>query len=113
MRDETFEAVIPGPPNTMRRNAPSTGVSFRAGRDPRFQAARIRVNGHELDRFEAGRLFFYISSTGQCSHMFWRLRDPSHPAYDARLTRDDRNTIPATHQERGQLLAELNITVSF
>ncbi len=39
----------------------------------------------ELARFESGCLFFYFSNTDQRQHMFWRLADPLHPAYDERL----------------------------
>ncbi len=39
----------------------------------------------ELGRFEEGLFFFYFSSTDQRQHMFWRLIDPAHPAYDAKL----------------------------
>ncbi len=45
---------------------------------------RERLFDFELDRFESGLLFFYVSSTDQRSHMFWRFGDPQHPAYDAR-----------------------------
>ena len=37
---------------------------------------------YELDRFDSGLLFYYISSTDQRQHMFWRLIDEKHPAYD-------------------------------
>jgi len=40
---------------------------------------------YELDRFEWGMLFCYFSTTDPLSHMFWRLRDPEHPAYDLEL----------------------------
>lgn len=43
---------------------------------------RERLFDFELERFESGLLFFYVSSTDQRSHMFWRFGDPQHPAYD-------------------------------
>ncbi len=46
---------------------------------------RLAISEYELNRFEAGLLYLYISSTDQRSHMFWRLTDPKHPAYDAKL----------------------------
>jgi predicted AlkP superfamily phosphohydrolase/phosphomutase len=39
----------------------------------------------ELGRFDDGLFFFYFSSTDQRQHMFWRLTDPDHPAYDGKL----------------------------
>lgn len=45
---------------------------------------RERLFDFELARFESGLLFFYVSSTDQRSHMFWRFGDPAHPAYDAK-----------------------------
>ncbi len=35
-----------------------------------------------LDRFRDGMLFYYFSSLDLGTHMFWRLHDESHPAYD-------------------------------
>jgi len=40
---------------------------------------------HELGRFDAGLLFYYFSNADQRQHMFWRLADPDHPAYDPKL----------------------------
>jgi len=40
---------------------------------------------YELARFDEGLLFYYFSSTDQRQHMFWRLTDPGHPAYDQKL----------------------------
>ncbi len=73
--------------------------------DARFLGEQVALFEYELARFEAGLLFFYISSTDQRSHMFWRLQDPRHPAYDASLASEYRNAISATYQEMDQLLA--------
>ncbi len=59
---------------------------------------------YELDRFDAGVLFQYISSTDQRSHMFWRLRDPRHPSYDEKLARQYGDTIEKTYQRMDRLL---------
>ena len=40
---------------------------------------------YELDRFDWGLLYCYFSTTDPLQHMFWRLRDPEHPLYDADL----------------------------
>jgi len=39
---------------------------------------------HELSE---GLLFYYFATTDRTQHMFWRLIDPKHPAYDAKLAR--------------------------
>ncbi|HYA48235.1 MAG TPA: alkaline phosphatase family protein, partial [Burkholderiales bacterium] len=39
----------------------------------------------ELARFDEGLFFYYFSSTDQRQHMFWRLLDPEHPAFDPKL----------------------------
>jgi predicted AlkP superfamily phosphohydrolase/phosphomutase len=43
----------------------------------RRQYVRLR------DRHRAGLLFHYFGHVDQVSHVFWRSRDPGHPAYDA------------------------------
>ncbi len=35
-----------------------------------------------LDQFKDGLLYYYFGSLDLGTHMFWRLHDPSHPAYD-------------------------------
>jgi predicted AlkP superfamily phosphohydrolase/phosphomutase len=61
---------------------------------------------HELGRFESGLLFFYISSTDQRQHMFWRLMDPQHPAYDAKLAAEFGSTIEKTYRQADDVLAQ-------
>ncbi len=39
----------------------------------------------ELARFDSGLLFYYVSSTDQRQHMFWRLHDETHPGFDPQL----------------------------
>jgi predicted AlkP superfamily phosphohydrolase/phosphomutase len=60
---------------------------------------------YELDRFDSGLLFFYVSNVDQRSHMFWRLTDPDHPAYDARLAAEFGATIDKTYEEMDRVLA--------
>jgi predicted AlkP superfamily phosphohydrolase/phosphomutase len=45
---------------------------------------RLKMLDYELDRFDDGLLFFYISTLDQNGHMMWRTMDHLHPAYDAR-----------------------------
>lgn len=43
---------------------------------------RLRLYHRVLDNFHEGLLFFYFSSSDQQLHMFWKMIDPEHPAYD-------------------------------
>ena len=42
---------------------------------------RMRMFDYEWERFRDGLLFFYVSSTDQDTHMFWRSIDESHPLH--------------------------------
>jgi len=59
----------------------------------------------ELNRFDSGLLFNYISSTDQRQHMFWRLLDPKHPAYDASLASQYGDVIERTYRQADEILA--------
>jgi len=58
----------------------------------------------ELGRFDAGLLFYYFSSTDQRQHMFWRLLDPQHPAYDAKLAERFGSVIEETYVAMDRVL---------
>lgn len=60
----------------------------------------------ELDRFESGLLFYYISSTDQRQHMFWRLMDADHPGHDPKLAAAFGDTIRKTYQQADSILAQ-------
>ena len=60
----------------------------------------------ELARFDSGFLFYYISSTDQRQHMFWRLLDEKHPAYDAGLAAKYGKVIENTYREADHILAK-------
>jgi len=64
----------------------------------------LAIYEYELDRFETGLLYHYISSTDQRSHMFWRLMDPHHPNFDARLASQYGDTIEKIYIEMDRLL---------
>jgi predicted AlkP superfamily phosphohydrolase/phosphomutase len=64
----------------------------------------LEIFDYELDRFDTGLLFYYISSTDQRSHMFWRLSDPKHPAYDPKLAARFGDTIENIYKETDRLL---------
>jgi predicted AlkP superfamily phosphohydrolase/phosphomutase len=59
----------------------------------------------ELARFDSGLLFYYISSTDQRQHMFWRLMDPAHPGHDPKLAAEFGDTIRKTYQQADAILA--------
>ncbi len=58
----------------------------------------------ELGRFEEGLFFFYFSNTDQRQHMFWRLIDPGHPAYDAKLAARFGGEIEKIYSEMDRVL---------
>jgi predicted AlkP superfamily phosphohydrolase/phosphomutase len=60
---------------------------------------------YELGRFESGTLFYYISSTDQRQHMFWRLMDRKHPAHDEKLARTFGDVIERTYRAADDILA--------
>jgi len=59
---------------------------------------------YELGRFDDGLLFFYFSNADQRQHMFWRLTDPGHPAYDAKLAAHFGDVIARTYTEMDRSL---------
>jgi predicted AlkP superfamily phosphohydrolase/phosphomutase len=64
----------------------------------------LALYDYELDRFQTGLLFYYVSSTDQRSHMFWRLRDSRHPMYDEKLAREYGDTIEKIYQKMDRLI---------
>jgi len=59
---------------------------------------------YELGRFDEGLLFFYFSNADQRQHMFWRLSDPGHPAYDEKLAARFGDVIARTYGEMDRAL---------
>jgi len=59
---------------------------------------------YELGRFDEGLLFYYFSNADQRQHMFWRLVDPDHPAYDEKLAARYGDVIARTYGEMDQAL---------
>ena len=43
---------------------------------------RFKQFRYALEQFDRGCLFFYFGHTDQLAHIFWRDRDPGHPAHD-------------------------------
>ena len=67
---------------------------------------RLEMFDYELARFSSGLLFYYVSSTDQRQHMFWRHIDKEHPAYDPTLAKKYGNTIENIYKEMDKLLAK-------
>jgi predicted AlkP superfamily phosphohydrolase/phosphomutase len=68
-----------------------------------LQESRTMLD-YELARFDSGLLFYYISSTDQRQHMFWRLLDDKHPLHDAALAKKYGSVIEDTYREADQIL---------
>jgi len=54
---------------------------------------RVKQYEAQLGRFNAGCFIFYFGVSDLVSHMFWRHRDPDHPAYDASQSGEYANVI--------------------
>jgi len=59
---------------------------------------------YELNRFDSGMLFYYVSSTDQRQHMFWRFLDQNSPTYDPSAATKYKNTILNIYQEADRIL---------
>ncbi len=59
---------------------------------------------YELDRFDSGLLFYYVSSTDQRQHIFWRHIDRQHPLHDPCLAARFQNSILDVYQEADRML---------
>jgi predicted AlkP superfamily phosphohydrolase/phosphomutase len=69
-------------------------------------AERTRMFEYELERFDSGILFYYLSSTDQRQHMFWRFLDKECPSYDPKLAPIYGNAIENIYIEADKLLAK-------
>jgi predicted AlkP superfamily phosphohydrolase/phosphomutase len=67
---------------------------------------RMEIFDYELSRFDSGLLFYYVSSTDQRQHMFWRLIDKEHPLYDPKLASKYGKTIENIYIEMDRMLAK-------
>jgi len=70
-----------------------------------LEESRSMLDG-ELNRFDDGVLFFYVSNLDQRQHMFWRLMDPKHPMYEAKLAAAFGDTIEKTYRQADEILAQ-------
>jgi len=65
---------------------------------------RIEMFEYELSRFDSGLLFYYVSSTDQRQHMFWRFIDKESPMYDPDLTLRYGDAIENIYKEADKIL---------
>jgi len=65
---------------------------------------RVQMFEYELARFDSGLLFYYVSSTDQRQHMFWRFIDQQSPMYDPDLARKHGNAIETIYKEADKML---------
>lgn len=72
--------------------------------DDLFLEENLALYDYELSRFQEGLLFYYISSTDQRAHMFYRYRDPTHPAYDEKKARQYGDTIEKVYLRMDRML---------
>ncbi|MBN2408422.1 MAG: alkaline phosphatase family protein, partial [Candidatus Aminicenantes bacterium] len=68
---------------------------------------REQMFDYEFERFSSGLLFYYVSSTDQRQHMFWRLLDKSHSEYDPRLAARFGRTIEDIYIKADRLLGRI------
>lgn len=66
---------------------------------------RIQMFEYELARLDSGLLFYYVSSTDQRQHMFWRLIDQHSPMHDPKLASKYGNAIENIYKEADKILA--------
>ena len=67
---------------------------------------RWQMLDYHLDRFDSGLLFYYVSSTDQRQHMFWRLIDKEHPIHDPLLASKYGDTIKNIYIEADRMLGK-------
>ncbi len=68
---------------------------------------RERMFDYEFERFQSGVLFYYVSSTDQRQHMFWRLIDEGHPEYNPKLAERFGRTIENIYVEADRFLGRI------
>ncbi len=65
---------------------------------------RIKMFEYELERFDSGLFFFYVSSTDQRQHMFWRHIDTNSPIHDPALAAKYGSTIKDIYRQADKIL---------
>jgi len=67
---------------------------------------RVRQFRAALTDFRRGCMFFYFGTTDLLQHMFWRDRDPAHPAHDAVAAAEYGRVVEETYQRLDALVGE-------
>jgi predicted AlkP superfamily phosphohydrolase/phosphomutase len=65
---------------------------------------RAAMFDYELSRLDSGLLFYYVSSTDQRQHMFWRHLDTQSPLYDPQQARYFKDSIFNIYREVDRIL---------
>ena len=66
-----------------------------------------RIFKQQFANFHQGFFFYYFSSLDLTSHMFWRLIDPHHPAYDAEMAKRNGGALSWFYGQIDQVLGEI------
>lgn len=67
----------------------------------------------ELERFDAGLFYCLFDTTDRVQHLFWRFREPDHPANRGRSTADEfRHAIEETYRRADRAVGEALRTLS-
>lgn len=93
---------LPGDFKAMNNNLLSEDEFLE--QDDQVLEERIAMYDYELARFDSGVLFYYVSSTDQRQHMFWRHIDKHNPTYDPTLAGKFQNTIRNIYVEADKML---------
>jgi predicted AlkP superfamily phosphohydrolase/phosphomutase len=71
--------------------------------------ATVATDRKMLDRLLASRgklLFHYFEFTDRVAHVFWRLRDPEHPAYDAKLAEKYADAVEKSYETADAIVGD-------
>jgi predicted AlkP superfamily phosphohydrolase/phosphomutase len=99
-----FTKGLPADTNALNNDVLDEG-EFLA-QDDMVLRESLAMYDYELGRFDSGLLFYYISSTDQRQHMFYRLIDELSPTYDPKLAAEYGKTIENIYVEMDRLLAK-------
>jgi predicted AlkP superfamily phosphohydrolase/phosphomutase len=99
-----FTKGLPADTKAMDNNVLDDGEFLQ--QDDFILEERLEMFEHELSRFDSGLLFYYVSSTDQRQHMFWRHIDKKSPTYDPDLAKKYGNTIENIYREMDRMLAQ-------
>jgi predicted AlkP superfamily phosphohydrolase/phosphomutase len=70
-------------------------------------AEREKMLWHELGRLSRGLLAFVFDTTDRIQHVFWKTRDPEHPAYDEAFARRHGTVIEDCYRRMDGILGNM------